>query len=136
MPQLTFDDIAVGNVFPLPAKIVTRDEIVAFAREFDPQAFRLDENSSAAALTGGLIASGWHVCALFMRMLFDGVLADSTCLGSPGIERLKWQHPVRHGDTLTGRSTAVEARGSATWPERGIVRFRHEVFNHNGELVL
>jgi acyl dehydratase len=136
MPQRSFDDFAVGRVFELPPTPVTREEIIAFAREFDPQPFHLDETSPAAALTGGLIASGWHVCALFMRMLYDGLIAGSTCLGSPGIESLKWQRPVRPGDTLSGRTTVTGARASSTRPERGIVVFRHEVFNQNGESVM
>lgn len=136
MPKRTFDDLAVGQTFLLPSHTVTRDEIIAFAREYDPQPFHLDDHAPESALVGGLIASGWHVCAVFMRMLCDGLLLDAVCLGSPGIDTLKWQRPVRPGDTLTGKSTVLEARISKSRPDRGIVRFRHEVTNQTGDTVM
>ncbi len=136
MPKRYFEDFTVGETLPLPERLVGRAEMIAFAAEFDPQPFHLDERAAATDLTGGLFASGWHVCALLMRMLCDGYLVDSACMGSPGIETLKWQRPVRPGDRLAGTSTVVELRASATRPEMGIVRFRHEVVNQVGETVL
>jgi acyl dehydratase len=137
MPKRYFEDLTAGAVFDLPPVTITRETIVAFAREFDPQPFHIEEGNPSAGLTdGSLIASGWHVCAVFMRMLCDGLLLDSSCLGSPGIENLKWQRTVRPGDTLSGRSTVIGARASETRRERGIVRFRHEVFNQAGEPVM
>ena len=136
MPTRTFDDFTIGEVFVYGPKHVSRAEIIAFAAEFDPQPFHLDEQAPATALLGGLIASGWHVCAVFMRMFCDGVLLDAACLGSPGIETLKWQRPVRPGDRLSGKSTVLEARPSKSRPGMGIVRFRHEVSNQAGEVVM
>jgi acyl dehydratase len=136
MPRHAFEDLTVGTVIALPSMAVSRTAIVAFAREFDPQPFHLDETAPATAPTGGLIASGWHLCALFMRMFYDGLIADSTCLGSPGVDSLKWERSVRPGDTLVGRTTVIEARPSRSNPERGIVRFRHEVFNQRDERVM
>ena len=137
MAKRFFEDLTVGEVIALPPAPVTRDAIIAFAREYDPQPFHLEDGHPASGLTDeGLIASGWHVCAIFMRMLCDGLLLDSSCLGSPGIESLKWQRTVHPGDTLTGRSTVLAARASETKRDRGIVRFRHEVFNQRGEPVM
>ena len=87
-------------------------------------------------MVGGLIASGWHVGGLFMSLLCGGFLLESSSMGSPGIETLKWQRPVRPGDTLTAFSIVIEARASKSRPEMGIVRFRHEVINQAGETVM
>jgi acyl dehydratase len=131
-----FEDFAVGTVIALPPRRVSRAEIIAFAAEFDPQPFHLDERAPASDLAGGLFASGWHVCAVFMRMMCDAFLVDSACLGSPGIDRLKWQRPLRPGDVLAGTSTVLEARALRSRPEMGIVRFRHEAVNQAGEVVM
>ncbi|MEO8668301.1 MAG: MaoC family dehydratase [Bauldia sp.] len=131
-----FEDFTPGTVLTLAPRHVTRAEIIAFAAEFDPQPFHLDEQAPASALVGGLIASGWHVSALFMRMICDAFMVDSSSMGSPGITTLKWQKPVRPGDTLSGTCTVLEARRSKSRPEMGIVRFRHEVVNQSGEIVM
>ena len=85
MTKRTFEDFAVGEAIQLPERQVSRAEMIAFAAEFDPQAFHLDERAPSTDLTGGMFASGWHVCALLMRMLCDGFLVESSCMGSPGI---------------------------------------------------
>ena len=136
MPIRYFDDFAVGQELPLRPHQVTRAEILAFAAEYDPQPFHLDENAAADTLLGGLAASGWHSCALFMRMLYDGWLRESASMGSPGVESLKWLRPVRPGDCLSGRSVVLETRASQTKPDRGFVRFRHEVQNAHGSPVM
>ena len=131
-----FEDFETGLELPLGRYSVTRSEIVAFAAEFDPQPFHLDESAGAESLLGGLAASGWHTCAMFMRILYDGWLQDAASMGSPGVDMLKWVRPVRAGDVLSGRSLALETRGSNSRPDRGFVRFRHEVLNAHGELVM
>lgn len=131
-----FEDFTVGLVIEHASQTVSRDDIVAFAQEFDPQAFHLDENALATRFTGGLIASGWHVAAIYMRMMADSFLLNSTCLGSPGVETLKWAKPVRPGDTLSGRSTVTAARASGSRPDRGIVTFRHDLDNQAGDTVM
>jgi acyl dehydratase len=136
MVQRYFEDFVVGEVIPLGSHQVTRPEIIAFAAEFDPQPFHLDERQGAGSIVDGLIASGWHVSGLFMRMLCDGFLLESSSLGSPGVETLKWRKPVRAGDTLIARATVIEARRSKSRPEMGIVRFRSEVENQAGEIVM
>lgn len=136
MPKRYFEDFAPGDTLPLGSRHVTRSEIIAFATEFDPQPFHLDERAAADAPVVGLMASGWHVGALFMNMLCRGFLLESSSMGSPGIETLKWAQPVRPGDTLSASSTVVETRTSKSRPEMGIVRFRHEVINQAGDVVM
>ena len=136
VPKRHFEDFTVGQSLPLPERQVGRAEIIAFAAEFDPQPFHLDERAPATELTSGLFAAGWHTCAILMRMLCDAYLVDSACMGSPGIEMLKWRRPVRPGDRLSGTSTVIELRKSASRPEMGIVRFRHELRNQAGETVV
>jgi acyl dehydratase len=131
-----FEDFAVGQVLPHAPWTVTADDIVAFAREYDPQPFHLDPGAPETAFMGGLIASGWHVAAIFMRTLSDAFLVDSTSMGSPGVDSLKWRNPVRPGDVLTARSTVLEVKPSKSKPDRGMVRFRHDVVNQKGELVM
>jgi acyl dehydratase len=115
---------------------VTRAEILAFAAEFDPQPFHLDEAAAADSLLGGLAASGWHSCALFMRMLYDGWLNGTASMGSPGVDRLMWVQPVRPGDVLSGRSVVLQTRASRSRPDRGFVRFRHHVQNAHAAPVM
>jgi acyl dehydratase len=87
-------------------------------------------------MLGGLAASGWHTCAVFMRMMFDGWLRDAASMGSPGVDTLKWLQPVRPGDVLSGRSVVMETRPSRSRPDRGFVKMRHEVVNARGERVM
>lgn len=131
-----FEDFHPGLELPFGPYTVTRAEIIAFAAEFDPQPMHLDEAAAADTLLGGLAASGWHTCALFMRMMYDAWVAESACMGSPGIDSLKWMQPVRPGDVLSGRSIVEEARASRSRPDRGFVIFRHEVRNARDEPVL
>jgi acyl dehydratase len=131
-----FDDFAPGQVFELGGRTVTKEEIVAFAREFDPQFLHVDEGAAAAGPFGGLIASGWHTGALWMRMYVDALLADSVSMGSPGIEELRWLQPVRPGDTLRGRLTVLDTTLSERRPDRGTVRSRGEMLNQRDEVVL
>ena len=131
-----FEDFYVGEVLPLSPVEVMRAEIIAFAAEFDPQPFHLDEAAAAETMLGGLAASGWHTTALFMRMLCEGWLNGCASMGSPGVDSLKWLRPVRPGDRLGGRSIVVATRTSKTRPDRGFVQFRHEVENQRGEPVM
>lgn len=131
-----FEDFIVGETLPLGRRSISRAEIIAFAAEFDPQPFHLDERAAGTEPIGGLMASSWHVGALFMNILCNGLLLDSSSMGSPGIETLKLLRPVRPGDTLTASSTVVAARASASRPEMGIVRFRHEMVNQADDVVM
>jgi acyl dehydratase len=131
-----FDDFRPGDVIELGSRTVTRDEIIAFAREFDPQPFHLDEDAARRSVYGGLLASGWHTAAMAMRLLDDAVVNDTVSMGSPGVDELRWPRPVRPGDTLSARFTVLECRPSRSKPDRGIVRSLVEVRNQHGEIVM
>jgi acyl dehydratase len=122
--------IDLGNVQ------VSEADIIGFARQYDPQPMHLDPNAASFTIYGGLIASGWHTGALFMRLLVANLIAGTSSLGSPGMENLSWPAPVRPGDTLAGQIEVLEARGSMTRPSMGIVRWRGELRNQNGVLVM
>ena len=130
-----FEDFVEGGSIDLGAKDVTAEEIVEFAGEFDPQPMHLDEAAGKASILGGLSASGWHTCAMFMRLLCDAFLLDSTSQGAPGIDHVKWKKPVLAGDRLTGRTTVLAKRVSKSRPSIGLVTMRSELFNQRGETV-
>jgi len=131
-----WEDFPVGHVIALGSKTVQREDTLAFAQQFDPQPFHLDEEAGRQSLFGGLCASGWHTCALAMRLTVDNMLRESSSLGSPGLESLKWLKPVYPGDVLSLRHTITEARALRKRPGTGIVRSRWELFNQQGDRVL
>jgi len=130
-----YEDFVEGASLDLGTKLVTAEEIVEFASEFDPQPMHLDEAAGKASILGGLSASGWHTCAMFMRMLCDSILLDSTSQGAPGIDFVKWKQPVIAGDTLRGRTTVLAKRTSKSRPHVGFVTMRTELVNQRGESV-
>ncbi len=131
-----FDDFTPGQVIELGSRTITKEEIFAFAKQFDPQPFHLDEDAAKRSIYGGLLASGWHTAALMMRLLCDGLVNDTLSLGSPGVDELRWWKPVRPGDTLSARMTVVECIPSRSKPDRGIVRSTMEMRNQHGEIVV
>lgn len=131
-----WEDFKVGEVEQIGGKTVERDEVIGFARQFDPQLFHVDEAAARQSMYGGLIASGWHTCSMVMRMMCDAYLLQSASVGSPGIDNLKWLKPVRPGDTIRAQRTTLESRTSKSRPEIGIVRNLWEVFNQDGEMVM
>ncbi len=131
-----WEDFKVGEVEQIGGKKVEQDEVIDFARQFDPQPFHVDEAAAKQSMYGGLIASGWHTCSMVMRMMCDTYLLQSASVGSPGIDNLKWLKPVRPGDTIRAQRTTLESRTSKSRPEIGIVRNLWEVFNQEGELVM
>src|SRR5215212_12031768 len=136
MPELTFEDFEPGQVLELGSHAVTEEEIVAFARQFDPQPFHVDPEAAKESVFGGLIASGWHTGAIWMRLYVDAILGGAASRGSPGVEELRWLAPVRPGDTLTGSLTVLDVTPSATLPDRGTVRIRGELTNQDGVTVM
>jgi acyl dehydratase len=136
MPRLYFEDFEPGSVRDLGERKVTEAEILAFARDFDPQPFHTDPEAARASPYGGLIASGWHTCAMVMRMMCEGYLLDSASMGSPGVDEVRWTAPVRPGDTLHATAEVLEARASTSKPDRGVVRSRWRVVNQDGVQVL
>ena len=130
-----YEDFTEGASIDLGSKLVSAAEIVEFAQEFDPQPMHLDEEAGKASILGGLAASGWHTCAIFMRMLCDAFLLDSTSQGAPGVDQVKWKKPVLAGDTLLGSSTVLAKRLSKSKPQIGLITMRSELFNQRGESV-
>jgi acyl dehydratase len=131
-----FEDFKPGDVIELGSRTISKERILAFAREFDPQPFHTDEEAAKRSIYGGLLASGWHTGSLLMRILYDGLLKDTASLGSPGIDELRWLKPVRPDDTLAARMTILEAIPSRSKPDRGLIRSLMEMRNQNGEVVL
>jgi acyl dehydratase len=136
MPRIYFEDFVPGAVTTYGPRTVTREEIIAFASEFDPQPMHLDEEAAKKTMLGGLSASGWHSCAIMMRLLYDGFLVNAASMGAPGIDEMKWLKPVRPGDALSVRLTVLAKREPKTRPELGFVQFRCELLNQQGEVVL
>lgn len=129
-----FEDYIAGAVVDCGNIHVTEEDIVAFAKEYDPQPFHVDPSFESPY--GGLIASGWHTISMVMRLLVDNWIDPASSLGAAGVDEVRWPRPVRPGDTLRVRSTILEARRSASKPDRGIVRTLIEAFNEADEQVL
>ncbi len=131
-----FEDLPPGRSFDLGSFTVSEAEIIEFARQYDPQPFHVDPEAAAASPFGGLIASGWHTCALYMRLYVDTILSRSDSRGSPGVEEVRWLAPVRPGDTLHGRVEIVEAKASEKDPTRGTVLIQSELRNQDDIVVM
>ncbi len=138
MPEyLYLEDFSVGQTFNCSTVVTIQpDEIKAFAAQFDPQPFHLDETAAAASFFGGLVASGWHTAALTMRMIVgSGIRIPGGLIGA-GAEELKWPRPVRPGDTLHIISDVIEVRPSKSRPDQGIVKMRTQTMNQEDQLVM
>jgi acyl dehydratase len=131
-----FEDYRPGEVAEFGSHTVTEDEIVEFAKRYDPQPFHVDRGAAQQSIYGGLIASGWMTAAVAMRLLVDHYISPVASMGSPGVDELRWVKPVRPGDRLRLRVTVVEARRSQSKPDRGMVQFLQEMMNQNDELVM
>ena len=134
--QRYFEDYIAGSVYEFGFVTVEQDEVIAFARCFDPQVFHTDPESAKKTIYGGLIASGWHTAGLMMRLFADHYLSKVASLGSPGVDELRWNKPVRPGDELAIRVTVQETKRSRSKPDRGIVHSFIEVMNQNREVVM
>jgi acyl dehydratase len=135
MTTLTFEDFPPGRFGSFGPRHVTREEIVAFAAEFDPQPMHLDEDAASKSMLKGLAASGWHLCSLMMRMMCDGFITRTASLGSPGVSEVRWLAPLRPGDDMTLDVEVMEARVSRSRPETGIVTFKNTVRNGRGDIL-
>jgi acyl dehydratase len=131
-----WEDFSVGDVFDLGTRTVTRQEIVDFAAQWDPQPFHVDEQAAQSSSFGGLIASGWHTASICMRLYVDALLLDAASMGSPGVDELRWLAPVRPDDTLTVSLTVIDSQPSSKNPGRGTVRLQWEAVNQDGVVVL
>ena len=131
-----WEDLPVGLTMELGSVTVERDEVLAFARKYDPQVFHLSDEAAAKSIFGKLSASGWHTCAMAMGLTVRHFLHEAACLGSPGMDQIRWLKPVYPGDTLTLRQRVTESRALKSRPDVGLVRTLWEMFNQHGEQVL
>jgi len=135
-PMLYWEDFPPGETMEMGAHTFTEDEIIAFARQFDPQPFHVDPEAARHSFFKGLIASGWHTCSVAMRLMVDRYVGRSASLGSPGLDNIRWLAPVRAGDTITYRRTTTATRPSESKPGIGLVHSRWEATNQRGETVM
>ena len=134
--QYYWGDMQPGSVRDLGTITPTREEIIAFATQFDPQPFHLDDDAAKASVFGGLCASGWHTCSMAMRLMVTQFLQKSASLGSPGLENVQWKKPVFPNDTLHLQHTILETRPMRSKPDVGLVRTAWDMHNQHGESVL
>ena len=134
--QRYFEDYVEGSTFEYGEISLTAEEIMEFARRFDPQPIHVDPEYAARGPFSGLIASGWHTAGVMMRLLADHFISHVASMASPGADEIRWFIPVRPGDTLSIRVTVLETRRSRSKPDRGIVRSLVEVLNQNKEVVM
>jgi len=134
-PSRFAEDYRAGEEFDLGSYVVTREEIVEFARKYDPFPFHVDEKAAQATPFGGIIASGWMTALVWLRLMHESFLDPATTLGSPGHEEMNWPTPVRPGDTLRGKAVIKESRVSKSKPDRGFVRYTATLNNERGECV-
>ncbi|MEW6759948.1 MAG: MaoC family dehydratase [Pseudomonadota bacterium] len=130
-----FEDFFVGQEIDLGTRTVSEDEIVAFAREYDPQPFHVDREAAEASIYGGVIASGWHTCSMMMRMVVDGLMCSASSMGSPGLDGVRWLKPLRAGDTLRVRYLTTGVKASNSKPDRGVVWSKWVANNQHGEEI-
>lgn len=131
-----WEDLEAGSTRDLGSISPTAEDIIAFASQFDPQPFHLSEAGGQASLFGGLCASGWHTCSMAMRLMVTNFLSQSSSLGSPGMENLKWLKPVYPGDVLRLTQHIVESRPMASRPDVGLIRSQWQMVNQHGQPVM
>ena len=135
-PQKRYlEDYVEGALHAFGPVTITEDEIVRFGKQFDPQLFHIDPDGARQTVYGGLIASGWHTCSLFMRLFVEQYLPVQASLGSPGVDELRWLKPVRPGDALTLRVTVHQVKPSRSKPDRGVLFSFCEMLNQAGDVV-
>jgi acyl dehydratase len=134
--QRYFEDFVEGEVFQFGDRLVTAEEIIGFALQYDPQPFHTDPVAALDSSFGGLVASGWMTGAVMMRMMCDHFIAPAAAMGSPGLDQLRWLKPVRPGDRLHARVTVLGLQPSRSKPDRGVLSLRQEALNQAGEVVM
>lgn len=132
-----FEDFVVGQTNEFGRYAVSEEEVIEFGLQYDNQPFHVDPEAAKQSQFGGLIASGWHTCAMMMRMIVEHAIGteSSATLASPGFDDLRWLTPVRPGDVLSIRSEILEATPSQSRPDRGSVRIRNEILRQDGTVV-
>lgn len=134
--MIYFDDVQVGETQRFGRYEVTREEIIEYARQFDPQPFHVDEAAAKASMFGGLIASGWHTGAMLIRMINDHAIPGAATTGALGFDDLKWLKPVRPGDVLSVETRVVDKTESRRRPEIGVVKIESQVLDQRGEVKM
>lgn len=134
--MIWWEDFKPGDRIEMGRHTFAAEEIIAFARQFDPQPFHTDPEAAKGSFFGGLVASGWHTCAVAMRLTVDSHVNDTKSMGSPGLDNIRWLRPVRAGDTITYYRAVLESRPSASRPDAGLVKSRWEAVNQHGETVM
>ena len=134
--MLHFEDFALGATARSRSITVSQDELVAFASRYDAQDFHVDPQAASASFIGRLIGSGWHSCALLMRLIAEDFLLDSTGMGAPGIDEVKWLRPLLPGQTVSARRTVLETKASRSRPDMGLVRFKLELLDQDDQAIL
>jgi acyl dehydratase len=135
MNTLFFEDFSLGHLGRFGPRLVTREEMLAFAAEYDPQPMHLDEAAASRSMLKGLSGSGWHLCSIVMRMMFDGFIGRTVSLGSPGVNELRWLAPLRPGDEIMLDVEVAELRVSRSRPSTGIVTFKMVASNAAGQAL-
>jgi acyl dehydratase len=131
-----FEDYVPGTVRTFGTMLVKEEEIIEFAKRYDPQVFHTDPVAARKTVYGGLVASGWHTAAMGMRLIVEHYLSRVASVGSPGVDELRWLKPVRPGDKLSVRVSVLEARRSKSKPDRGVVRSLVEILNQDMAVVM
>jgi len=131
-----WEDVPPGTTFTTAERTVTKQEIIEFASEYDPQPFHLDEDAAKSSILGGLCASGWHICAIAMRLVYDSFHVDAATQGSPGITECRWRRPLFADETVKVLVTCIDARPSKSRPTMGLTNWRWEMTNAAGETIM
>ena len=131
-----FEDFSPGEVTEFGDYLITEEEILEYARRYDPQPFHVDREAAAESMFGGLIASGWMTGSIMMRLLVEHFISPISGMGSPGVDEVRWPKPVRAGDRLRVRITTIEAKRSQSKPDRGIIQVQQEMINQHGDTVM
>jgi acyl dehydratase len=130
-----FEDFFPGQEIALGSRTVSEEEIIAFAKQFDPQPFHVDRDAAAGSIFGGVIASGWHTCSMMMRLVVDKLMSESSSMGSPGLDGVRWLLPVRAGDTISVSYLTTKVKASGSRPDRGVVWSKWVATNQHGQEV-
>ncbi len=130
-----FEDFFPGQEIALGSRTVSEEEIIAFATQFDPQPFHVDHDAAAASIFGGVIASGWHTCSMMMRLVVDKLMSESSSMGSPGLDGVRWLLPVRAGDTISVSYLTTAVKPSSSRTDRGVVWSKWTATNQHGQAV-
>ena len=130
-----FEDFFPGQEIALGSRTVSEEEIIAFATQFDPQPFHVDHDAAANSIFRGVMASGWHICSMTMRLVVDKLMSESSSMGSPGLDGVRWLLPVRAGDTISVSYLTTKVKPSASRTDRGVVWSKWTATNQHGDAV-